>query len=335
MKLDLTAAELFCGYLSRSGGLSAAADLLEHPAYQAVRKHAEACYGVRLCGQHVVDGLGGEASPFFGLRRVRDNLPRILEVLEVIRKRADSWLEDAAASLNVVAPGVDLSAITVYPIVGYDAGIGIEGSVCLNLNWGVYLDRPEELLYMMIHEATHVLYGRRQPLFELSNIDTYPKWLSLFRRMTQDEGFAVYAPLALRMRRGATGDESSPILRDYQVLLSPGRMAWHLERFRDVARWLASGLDCPGDAPMSADAAPDREECMLALFGPHRLTYRTGCELVRRIEQAEGGGAVAAAFNLNPEQFTARYGGLVGVSTGKRQLHGRPRAQYYSSRTTS
>ncbi len=309
MRVDLSAAELFARYVSGGGGLAAATALLDHTAYQAVSKHAEACYGVRLSGEHIQDALQGDASPFFGLRRVHENMPRIFEVLRLTGERADSWLDDAMASLSAIAPGVDLSGITVYPIVGYDAGIGLFGAVCLNLNWSVYLDRPEEMLYMMIHEGTHVLYGRRRPMFDLSAVNTHGEWLSLLWRMTQDEGYAVYAPLSLRMRRGAMGDESNPILRDYQVLLSRARMAWHLDRYRDVARWLTRGAAKPGGD------TPDREECMLALFGPHRLTYRVGCELVRRIEQAEGGEAVAQAFRLSPEDFMRRYGGLIGVST--------------------
>lgn len=322
MRLDLTAVEQFAVHLD--GGVTTE-QMLEHPAYRAVRTHARRCYGVDLGAGDVEAALRGEDSPFFGLRRVRDNLPRIIELLRVVRRRGDSWLADAKAALHVIAPGVDVSSITVYPIAGYDAGIGLDEAVCLNVNWGIYLDRPEELLYMMIHEATHVLYGRRQPIMDLADVRTRREWQWVFRRMTQDEGFAVYAPLALRRERGAMGDESHPILRDYQVIASPGRMAWCLERYREAARRLA------GPEVMA------RDEYMKVVFGPHRLTYRVGCELVRRIAGAGNGGvaggrgtaggvagagdgadgraAVAAAFAMSADEFMAKHGGLIGVST--------------------
>ncbi|MDP2871350.1 MAG: hypothetical protein Q8P31_02285 [Bacillota bacterium] len=305
MRVDFTAAQQFLDYLD---GRLPAETLLDHPAYRAVRAHAELCYGVRLGGAHLEAAVRGDDSPFFGLRRVAQNLPRVRALLDVIGRRSDAWIAEAGASLGVIAPGVEQSGVTVYPICGYDAGIGLREAVCLNVNWGVYLDRPEEFLYMMIHEATHVLYGRRNPMSALASVVAPAEWLSLFWRMTQDEGFAVYAPLALRRERGHMGDESHPILRDYQVLSSAGRLAWYLASYREAARRLAGRG--------GGDGTADRDGRMALVFGPHRLTYRVGCELIRRIGEHGGGGgaaAVAEAFRMTGDEFMRAHGGLVGV----------------------
>jgi len=307
VRVDVSAIELFLAF---HDGRVPAETLLDHPAYRAVREHAEICYGAELRVAHLEAAVRGEGSPFFGFRRVADNLPRIRALLDVIERHHEAWVIDAMASLSVLAPGVDLSGIAIYPIVGYDAGIGLREAVCLNANWAVYLDRPEEFLYMMVHEATHVLYGRRNSMPELASVVTPREWLSLFRRMTQEEGFAVYAPLALRRERGHMGDESHPIMRDYQVLLSPGRLAWYLERYREVARQLA-GKGHTGKTVNPGDA--DRDWLMTVVFGPHRLTYRVGCELVWRIGDGGGPQAIAEAFRMTGDEFMGKHGGLVGV----------------------
>jgi len=43
------------------------------------------------------------------------------------------------------------------------------------------------------------------------------------------------------------------------------------------------------------------------IFGPMRLTYRAGCELVRRIERSYGLEAVKKSIYLDADQFLSTY----------------------------
>lgn len=66
------------------------------------------------------------------------------------------------------------------------------------------------------------------------------EWAALFSRMTHDEGFAVFAPLALRQARGHMGDRSCPMLADYAVIGSPAEMEECLREFRAAFRRLTN-----------------------------------------------------------------------------------------------
>ncbi len=297
MRVDTSALELFLEYLD--GGRTAAA-VLEHPAYRAVKLHARHAYGVDLEPRHLDAAVGGEESPFYGLAMVRERLPRISRFAAVARESARGWVEDCLDSLAAIAAPTELAPIVIYPIVGYDVGIGLAGVACLNVNWPPYLGDPAQFGYTAIHECCHVVYGRTRPMPSLAEIRTPGQWFALFSRMTQDEGFAVYTPLRLRMARGAMGGSAHPVLADYTVLDDPAGIAAHIAKFRAVAGRLAASLR----APLT------RDEYIELLFGPDRLTYRVGCEIVRRIESAGGEAAVRRAFLLPGEEYLGALEGM-------------------------
>jgi len=298
VKIDWSAVQAFLCFLA---GELPVEELLRHPAYAAVCKHCRLAYGARLSPGDVEAAAAGRKSPFFGLRRLRDNLPLIRDFVSRGGSLEDGWLRDARSSLAAYASPADLDGVTIYPIVGYDAGIGLDGCACLNVNYPAYLEQPREFGYMLIHESSHVIYGRTRPMPDIAAARDSQGWADLFSRMTQDEGFAVYAPLALRRARGHMGDRSSPVLADYVVIADPVEMEACLSGFRETAAALAG----PGQHT--------RHEYMEMIFGPGRLTYRAGCEIVRRAARSGGAQAVASLFRLPAEQFLAVAGHLVGI----------------------
>lgn len=168
--------------------------------------------------------------------------------------------------------------ITIYPILGYDMGIGLDGSVCMNLNCPTYLSEPLEFLFYAIHECAHVLYECRHPIPTLADINTPAEWRSYFNLWTQNEGFAVYAPLRLREKLGHLNE------RDYRVLFDgPALEFQRLEYLSALGRLL-------DETPL------EREAYLEICFGDRRLTYRLGCELLRRIDHAKDLAAVQQAF---------------------------------------
>ncbi len=61
------------------------------------------------------------------------------------------------------------------------------------------------------------------------------------------------------------------------------------------------------------DGAPRSQEQSLEIcFGPRRLTYRMGCELIRRIERAYGLEAVREGFYLGGDEWLRKYGEELG-----------------------
>lgn len=296
MLIKWDAVELFLSYLA---GTVRAAEVLAHPAYVAVRLHSRLAWGRELRADDLDRAVAGEESAFFGLRGVRDNTGRIRDFMALARARERQWVQDVYAQLAPVASRTEMALTTVYPILGYDAGIGLSGLACLNINWPIYLGRPQEFVYMMAHELSHVLYGRRRPIPEISQVQGTAQWSDLFYRMTQDEGFAVHASLDLRTERGHLGNESHPILYDYVVLSQPELLATHVASWRRARQAITGG------------EARDRREYLELVFGAQRLTYRVGAAIARRIAEVHGRDRLREAFTMSGTEFAQAYSELI------------------------
>lgn len=283
MRADYSGAELFFEYID---GRVTASQVLDHPAYRAVVAHAN------LSSNSITPGdleaaLRGERSSFYGLDRVRERLPEIRTLLQTVRDRESAWLANAHAALAPLFPGEDLGTITLYPIIGYDMGIGLRDAVCMNLNYAPYMVCPEEFGFFIVHEAFHVVYERAHPVAPLSSINSPEEWLSYFEMWVQNEGGATYAPLASRLESGFLADAFG----DYGVVTDTGQMREHLADFLHTLTLL-------GDA-----RSMSRDEHIELLFGSKRLTYRVGCELARRIERSGGLVALQAALRVDGTHF--------------------------------
>lgn len=285
MRFDFSAAEQFLSVLE---GCLSLEMVLDHPAYQMVFLHGRR-FGNAMTPGDVHQALAGRPSPFYGLRRLNENLPRIYTLLDTLRARQPEWQSLASAELTRLLPGENLDDITVYPIIGYDMGIGLGDSICMNLNTSQYLDEPFEFLYFIIHEAVHILYERNHPIPGLAQIVTPHDWQQYFSLWLQNEGFAVYAPYRLRAANQHLAD------RDYQVLEDPHRLVDTLKAFAAIC------LRLDGIQPLPLDDALE------AVFGSQRVTYRAGCHIFRCIEQYVGLPAVREAFYTPVEDFITRY----------------------------
>ena len=296
MKFDFTGAHIFLAYLEGNGSVE---EVLSHPAYRVVCHHADHWGGAVIDEKALLDGLEGKDSPFYGLSNTHQNIQAIEALLEHVQQHADHWSRSASDELKRLLPREDVESITVYPIIGYDVGIGLSDSVCMSLNSSFYQKNPQEFLSTMIHEGFHVLYERIHGGPRLDSLTSQEQWRSLFLTMLQNEGFAVYAPLKLRQERGYTMDTGHPLHRDYAQLYEPHAMAESISLFQRSLETITHG-------PLL-----DHHEYLQMIFGPQRLTYRVGCELMRRIESVHGFKALQQAVYFSGTNIYAQYGGLL------------------------
>jgi len=218
----------------------------------------------------------------------------VLGLVAVIRNQEQAWREGAEKALLRLFPEADLD-VTVYPIVGYDMGIGLSGVACLNCNYDGYLNDPREFLFYAVHECVHVIYERLHAVPALRQVATAADWLAYFCLWLQNEGYAVYAPLGMRREAGALDE------RDYRVLVDKPQM----DRLRRDA--LAALTE------LSSGRMLARERYLDLCFGASRITYRAGCDLVRLIEKTEGIAAVRRAFRLDGRNYVSAYGRLLAA----------------------
>ncbi len=284
MKISFSGAELFLSYLHGKITLD---EVIEHEAYRVVFSHGK-YYGNELTKQDIENALKGKSTPFYGLQNLHDNLPRIKNLTKTITKNEFFWLKDVSKVFSSLLPEEDIRDITIYPIIGYDAGIGFHNTVCMNLNWDQYFNDPHEFVYFVIHEVFHILYQRIHKILPLTDIVTSADWLSYFKIFVQNEGYAVYAPLHLREARSHLRD------RDYIVLGDKEKIEEHIETFINT-------LELLEQRQLTPDEYSDH------IFGPKRLTYRVGCELIRRIERSYGYEAVKKGIYLDADQFLSKY----------------------------
>ncbi len=225
MQIDFSGVQQFLAYLNGQVPLG---QVLDHPAYKTVSRHAQ-MFGGGITVQDVETALAGKPSPFYGLKRLKDNLSSIMTLLDLLDERQAEWCATIEAELQYLFPDEPLN-ITIYPILGYDMGIGLDGLVCMNLNCAAYLEVPLEFLFYALHECVHVIYERSHHLPTLPEVRTPAEWRSYFNLWTQNEGFAVYGPLRLREKLGGLGE------RDYRVLFDAPQLetiAWHIGVLRN------------------------------------------------------------------------------------------------------
>ena len=291
MRFDFSGAELFLAYLR--GGLSADA-VLDHPAYTAVCEHASHFGGVTISPSSIKQGLQGLPSPFYGLGSVSENLPAIRQLMTYLNAVAVEWAAVAEQELHSLLPQADTSSIVIYPIIGYDAGIGISDKVCMSLNYKPYQITPEEFLSTVIHEGFHVLHERLHGRARVHGLTSASEWRELCLWMLQNEGLAVYAPYSLRQRRGFSMSLENPMQLDYAFLSGDKNIDPLTENFRTVLELL------------SRNDISD-EERLEAIFGTKRLTYRVGGVLARRISENMGAKALTQAITMPPEAYWQAY----------------------------
>lgn len=295
MRFDFSGARTFLQYINNEVALE---KVISHPAYQAVMSHNNQ-FAFGMTPSDIADALAGEDTPFYGLNGVRGNLNRIAEAIECIKGRADEWVRIIKEEISYLLPEQSLDNIVIYPIVGYDTGIGHNGAVCMNLNSEKYLSDPQEMLYVAIHEVFHVIYERIHKLTKLRDLHTLQQFMDFFFIMFQNEGYAVYAALRRRKKDGYMGRKQDRVLSDYVVLQDPEEMRKHIDEFLSVVDWFAE-LD-----------SVDIDDFIARTFGPMRLTYRVGCELICRIEKELGVEAVRQAVYLSGSDFYSQYAYLL------------------------
>jgi hypothetical protein len=284
VRFDLSGAELFLDYLA---GKAIVGKVFIHPAYQIVRKHAR-MFSTGMTTTDIESARQGAQTNFYGLENVADNTDRIQKFLNTLRANQAAWAGLIQGVLQAFFTSEPLD-IAVYPILGYDKGIGLSGAACLNINCASYLEEPFEFLAYTMHECVHVVYERYHRIPQLVNVQTPAQWRAYFTLWTQNEGYAVYVPLEFRQAYKLMGEP------DYQALSNHEQAIADRHAFLEALGWLEREEQAPRDMYL--------ETC----FGSQRLTYRVGCQIISRIEESLGIVEARKAFFISSDQFIKQY----------------------------
>ena len=77
--------------------------------------------------------------------------------------------------MSIIFPYSKFKNIIFYPSVGYDIGIGMKNIVCINFNSNIFFVNFKEIISLLIHETTHVVYERyNEPVIGIEKIEVPP-----------------------------------------------------------------------------------------------------------------------------------------------------------------
>lgn len=264
-------------------------DALSHPAFQTIVSHS-ARLGEGVTLNDISAALMGQESPYFGMQQAYTNVAAMETLLEYVVRHQDSWLQEIQTAVSKVFPPKLVDPIIICPIIGYDAGIGHNNHVCVNINRPVYWNRPWELLYVIIHEACHAAHENYHPLPSLHNDHLSSK--ELYQYLFQYEGYGVWTPLSLRQKNNHPGLKEIPTIEDYLVLSDPREISRHVAAHDQLVVKLEN-------LPLSDFLDSD--------VWSQRLTYRVGAAMIREIEEHYGLGAVQRGAAMPPAEFIRCY----------------------------
>lgn len=241
--------------------------------------------------------MTNKQTPFSGVENLDENKNQIIQLMEHIRENEREWGNLIESHLKRITPDEELGDVTLYLGIGYELGIGLQDGAYVNLNEPLFLKNPRQLLYMALHESSHVLYDRVHNFSEVlgpEKLETHDGQREFFNTLFHTEAFATFTPLRLRKEEGDAWDYDHPVCEDYQVVSEETQLRRFVEKY-DAFR-----------ETLKKDSVSPRT-LLNHTFGDDRLPYRVGCAFLARIEEELSLDEVRETFYMSPDRFIEKY----------------------------
>lgn len=242
-----------------------AEQLEKNIGFKAIKKHSYIT-GNSFTIKDIDDAVHNlSCNTAYGLIDLKENLEKIQSLWNILTLYESEWIDEITRYIELVfgSKVVEGIPILVFPVVGYDIGIGMDNIICFNLNSELFLTNHREVLTILIHETTHILYERiHGSFFRHFKFSTVVEMRRLLNYAIQYEGAGVYSAEAYREDNNLCGNEY-PIQQDYLVLKKEGVFLNLCKEYIEISNALEQGL-------MSS------EEFLNRCFGAQKLTHRLG-----------------------------------------------------------
>ena len=299
MKINYSAVEQFLSY---ADGNTPFTDVWNHPAYEIAREHAN-LFGIELSQTHVENAMANKQTPFSGAEDLDENKDQIIQLIEHIRANERDWSNQIESHLKRITPDEELVDVTLYLGIGYELGVGLQDGAYVNLNEPLFLKSPRQLLYMALHESSHVLYDRVHNFseeLEPEMLETHDGQRKFFNTLFHTEAFATFTPLHLRKEEGDAWDYNHPVCEDYHVVSEESQLGRFVEKYDAFRETLQ-------------EDSVSRRTLLNRTFGDDRLPYRVGCAFLDRIEEELSLDEVRETFYMSPDSFIEEYDWILDV----------------------
>ena len=287
MFVDTEYIDIFQNYLAGHAQLE---ELATCRGMRTIRKHANQTSNVFEITQ-IEDALNGAKYAGYGLRDLKQNLEFILDFVSQLPLIWPELMEVVEREVKRLFPDCDLSQTTICPVIGYDIGIGIDKTICLNLNTPLFWEQPEELISLAIHETAHTVFEEIHSRTSIvqSSIDAQAV-LRFAEYLVQYEGVGLIAAANYRQEKQLATHHTATT-EDYNT--SSERLQYFLENYHNLIKQISFGTRA--------------HDLLELIFNGERLVHRLGYDLFARIEQEKGFTGVRSAAQMSTESFTYTY----------------------------
>lgn len=262
-------------------------ELVNCQGFRTIQKHA-LITGNEFCIAQIRSALKGSSNAGYGLQNLVSNLDDIKKLYyEII----DNWVEleiEIVNQLKNIFPHCDVDNSTVCLNIGYDIGIGIDDTACINLNCPLFFHDIKEFVSIVIHELAHTIYEKNHPLnFDISSRLSIKR---LVDELIQYEGVGIFSAYHYR-QENKLPSQGSITIEDYHENPNSIEMMTIYLKLQHMV-----------DNPLQFDF----EDLLEQAFG-NRLAHRLGYIILKKIFTTEGLSGVQEAAQMPNTEFVIRY----------------------------
>lgn len=291
MKVDYSYIETFFKSIDGKADVS---ELESNVGFRTVMIHAHRTSN-NFNIKDIENAIKGISDKAYGLRNVLKNSKRIKALYRILKTQENEWLKEVKTYVGRLFNDIDYEITTIYPIIGYDIGIGINRNVCVNLNSELCLKDYRELISIIIHEVTHTYYESiHGSILDSFKIETQADMTNLLNKAIQYEGAGIFSAEEYRVKNNLP-DTGSRIQEDYIVLTDKDKRVELMREYKELSKDLMSGK------------LEDKQEFFQRGFGQSKLAHRLGYSIFTEINEARGIDGVREAINMSNEDFVVKY----------------------------
>ncbi len=291
MKIDYSYIETFFKIMDKRTDIS---ELESNDGFKTIIIHAQKT-GNDFSLKDIEDAIKDVNDEAYGLRNLLKNVERIKALYKMLKTQEKEWLKEVKIHVEKLFNDIDYEATTIYPVIGYDDGIGLNRNVCVNLNSEISLKDYRELISTIIHETAHTYYESiHGSILDCFKIDTLVNMKNLLNNAIQYEGVGVFSAEKYRVKNNLP-NTGSPMQEDYKVLTDKDKRLELLHEYKELSNDLMSGR------------LKDKEKFLNRGFGQSKLTHRLGYSIFTEINEVNGIEGVKEAVYMSNKDFVEKF----------------------------
>ncbi len=258
--------------------------------YQTIRQHANIT-GNEFSLVDIKNAIDGVSDKAYGLRNLMSNVQKIKDLYKLIKLNEREWLGEVEMHVANLINYKDYDVTTIYPVIGYDIGIGINKTVCVNLNSEICLNDFKELISIIIHEVTHTYYDEFHGLcFDADRMKIPDDMMNYLTAEIQYEGVGVFSAYEYRNKHNLS-NVGSRIQEDYSFIASSDKGEEIINEYKRLTCDMVSG------------EIRNNNDFISRVFGKAKLPHRLGYNIFTEIYINSGVEGVRKAVRMSNKEF--------------------------------